>query len=255
MPCVGTSNLASNLACAQHLIAFYEHRKTMPQTIVVYRDGIAHSGFGAMGEAEIGAIKRACDGFQEQYCPHVLFIVVQKRNLTRLFRRSQVGDAIERRDLTGTQPDAPHPLYNNQGEIVGWANVPSGTVVDEEVTMDLRADVSGGSSEYAEQYANFWLVPHLALQGTTSVPNYHVLANTGGLSIDEIQRLTYDLCHLHYKCPRSVSVPAPVYSADLAAGRGQGILKELQRLRPGPAPESSPLLLDLDDEQSQMLFF
>lgn len=38
---------------------------------------------------------------------------------------------------------------------------------------------------------------------------------------DEIQRLTYDLCHLYSRCERSVSYPAPTYYSHLAAFRAR----------------------------------
>ena len=42
------------------------------------------------------------------------------------------------------------------------------------------------------------------------------------LSADELQRLTYYLCHLYSRCERSVSYPSPTYYAHLAAFRARG---------------------------------
>ena len=98
----------------------------------------------------------------------------------------------------------------DNGRTRSYSNVPTGTVVDADVVSNLGTP-------------NFWLVPHHALQGTCRVPSYHVLANTAGWSIDQIEELTYDLCHIYFKCPRAVSIPAPVYYADLAATRGANL--------------------------------
>ena len=38
---------------------------------------------------------------------------------------------------------------------------------------------------------------------------------------DEIQKLTFDLCHMYQRTPRSVSIPTPVYYAHLAAFQAQ----------------------------------
>ena len=46
---------------------------------------------------------------------------------------------------------------------------------------------------------------------------YHVLYDEIGFSSDEIQSLTYYLCHSDVRCTKAVSVPAPVHYAHLAA--------------------------------------
>jgi len=167
------------------LRAYYDAQGHFPHRLVVYRDGIAHSAFQAIGQPEIESIRRA---FRKlRISPALLFIVVQKRNLTRLFQRKTRHNGVE-----------------------FFTNVPPGTGVD------VKRD------------ANFWLVAHYALQGTTRVPSYHILCNDPNsdpgaaapkLEMEEIVQLTYDLCHGHFKCNRSVSVPSPVYFADLAAER------------------------------------
>ena len=41
------------------------------------------------------------------------------------------------------------------------------------------------------------------------------------LTPDELQSLTYYLCHMYARCQRSVSYPAPTYYAHLAAFRAR----------------------------------
>lgn len=41
---------------------------------------------------------------------------------------------------------------------------------------------------------------------------------------DEIQAITYQMCHMNARGTRSLSVPAPVYYADLAAKRAKILL-------------------------------
>ena len=38
---------------------------------------------------------------------------------------------------------------------------------------------------------------------------------------DELQQLTYQLCHTYVRCTRSVSIPAPAYYAHLVAFRAR----------------------------------
>ena len=101
---------------------------------------------------------------------------------------------------------------------------------------------------------NFWLVAHFALQGTTRAPSYHILCNEPNpdpgaaapkLEMEEIVQLTYDLCHGHFKCNRSVSVPSPVYFADLAAERAANLYDGQRRF----------IGADFNEQQSLRLFF
>jgi len=200
----------------KQLHAYRKANGHLPHRLVVLRDGIAHSAFAAIGGPEIEMVRRVCEKLH--ISPALLFLVVQKRNLTRLFCRQ----------------------FGREGEAF-YTNVPPGTVVD--VVPD----------------ANFWLVAHYALQGTARVPSYHILCNDPNpdaaamapkLEMDEIVQLTYDLCHGHFKCNRSVSVPSPVYFADLAAERA----KDLYEYHPDGS-KGAFLGGDFDEKQSLRLFF
>ena len=59
------------------------------------------------------------------------------------------------------------------------------------------------------------------MQRTTKPTHYHVLWNDCKLDVDQIQNLTYYLCHIYSRCERSVSYPAPTYYAHLAAFRAR----------------------------------
>src|SRR5690625_361175 len=49
------------------------------------------------------------------------------------------------------------------------------------------------------------------------------------LSPDELQCLTYQLCHTYVRCTRSVSIPAPAYYAHLVAFRARYHLVEKEQ--------------------------
>ena len=57
------------------------------------------------------------------------------------------------------------------------------------------------------------------LQGTSKPTSYHLLFDESDFKADDLQKLTYYLCHLYSRCERSVSYPAPTYYAHLAAFR------------------------------------
>ncbi|CAF0973268.1 unnamed protein product [Adineta steineri] len=82
-------------------------------------------------------------------------------------------------------------------------NVEAGTVVDHQITHPSQFD--------------FYLCSQAALMGTSRPALYHVLHDEIGFTSDEIQQLTYWLCHTDARCSKAVSVPAPIHYAHLAA--------------------------------------
>ena len=86
-------------------------------------------------------------------------------------------------------------------------NVPPGTVVDSDITHPTEK--------------SFFMVSHEGIQGTSRPTHYHLLSDDNDLSADELQKITYHLCHLYSRCERSVSYPAPTYYAHLAAFRAR----------------------------------
>ncbi|GLD58285.1 protein argonaute-4 isoform X2 [Lates japonicus] len=132
---------------------------------------------------ELIAIRKACISLEEDYRPGITYIVVQKRHHTRLF----CSDKAERVGKSG--------------------NVPAGTTVDSTITHPSEFD--------------FYLCSHAGIQGTSRPSHYHVLWDDNCFTADELQLLTYQLCHTYVRCTRSVSIPAPAYYARLVAFRAR----------------------------------
>lgn len=65
------------------------------------------------------------------------------------------------------------------------------------------------------------LIIKLFLQGTSRPSHYQVLWDDNCFTADELQLLTYQLCHTYVRCTRSVSIPAPAYYARLVAFRAR----------------------------------
>lgn len=162
---------------------------SFPERILYFRDGVSEGQFTEIQNVELKALQNAC---KVKYGPDfgkkvkITMVVVQKRHHTRFFPgRSNVGSSDRK---------------NN--------NVPPGTIVDQEIT--------------APKENHFYLVSHQSIQGVAKPTKYCILHDEGNtLGIDELQTLTYDLCHLFTRCNRSVSYPAPTYYAHLAAYRGR----------------------------------
>jgi len=65
------------------------------------------------------------------------------------------------------------------------------------------------------------LQSHGGLQGTSRPTLYHVLLDENKFSSDSLQTLTYQLCHVYSRCPKSVSIVPAVYYAHLLAFRAR----------------------------------
>ena len=91
-------------------------------------------------------------------------------------------------------------------------NIPAGTTVDVGITHPTEFD--------------FYLCSHQGIQGTSRPSHYHVLWDDNHFEADDLQQMTYQLCHTYVRCTRSVSIPAPAYYAQLVAFRARYHLVE-----------------------------
>ena len=172
----------------QHLIDFYRtNHSVKPTRIIFYRDGVSEGQFDQVRYREVGAIQQACTELEKEYQPGITFLVVQKRHHTRLF------------------PTDPRDR-NGRGN-----NVPPGTTVEHEITHPKEFD--------------FYLCSHAAIQGTSRPCHYHVLWDDNDFTADDIQTLSYQLCHTFWRCNRSVSYPAPAYYAHRDAAHARVLLQ------------------------------
>ncbi|GAB0095688.1 Protein argonaute-2 [Sergentomyia squamirostris] len=170
-----------------HLKFYREKRKTLPHTIIYYRDGVGEGDFKNMLDIEFQAIRNAAALLQPNYKPKIVFIIVQKRHHTRFFP--------EKGGITSGR--------NN--------NVPPGTVVDKEIVPPNQN--------------HFFMVAHQAIQGVAKPTKYCILVDEANMSIDDLQTLTYNLCYMFTRCNRSVSYVAPTYYAHLMAARGKAYIE------------------------------
>lgn len=161
---------------------YVRNNKRAPKRIIMFRDGVGESQFEEIMRRELIAIKKACTAIQKGYAPQITFIILQKRNRCRLFP-ANAADA----DKNG--------------------NLLAGTIVDTRICHP--------------QHHDFYLCSHAGLKGTSKATHYHIAYDEAGLSADDLQDLTFKLCHVYQRCARSVSIPAPAYYAHLAAYRGR----------------------------------
>jgi eukaryotic translation initiation factor 2C len=170
------------------LIQFYQSTRFKPTRMILYRDGVSEGQFYQVLQHELRAMREACIMLERGYQPGITYIAVQKRHHTRLF-------CADRKDMQGRS-----------------GNIPAGTTVDNGITHPQEFD--------------FYLCSHAGIQGTSRPSHYHILWDDNNFSSDELQQLTYQLCHTYVRCTRSVSIPAPAYYAHLVAFRARYHLVE-----------------------------
>jgi eukaryotic translation initiation factor 2C len=120
---------------------------------------------------------RSLDFYSDDEMPLLTFIVVKKRHHTRLFKLSEENFV---------------------------SNVEPGTIVDSNITT-------------SSSRMNFFLNSHEAQKGTNQIGNYVVLVNEIDFTLEEIEELTYALCHTDQRSTKTEAIPSLVHLADRAA--------------------------------------
>jgi len=172
------------------LDAFGSINKGPPVRIVFFRDGLSEGEFEGVGTMEIEAIQAAIDEIWEirklkdKPKPKLTYIIVGKRHHVRFF------------------PSDPQAADRRSG------NCKAGFVADNGLDSPMAPD--------------FYLLSHGGLLGTSRPSHYTVLRDDiFGKHPDALQQLAFTLCHCYAKATRSVSIPAPVYYADLVCARAK----------------------------------
>ena len=86
-------------------------------------------------------------------------------------------------------------------------NCPSGTVIDTDIVHPTEFD--------------FYLQSHGGLLGTSRPCHYSVLLDENKFAPDALQQLSFSLCHVYARSTRAVSLPSPVYYADIVCYRAR----------------------------------
>ncbi|XP_042206084.1 protein argonaute-2-like isoform X2 [Homarus americanus] len=166
----------------------------LERPVMIMGADVNHPSAGDGESPSMAAVVASYDRFASKFSvevrpqPHRVEIIQDLKEMTKLF--------CEDRDGVGK-----------------CKNVPPGTVVDSGITHPSERD--------------FYLCSHQGIQGTSKPTHYHILWDDNDMTMDDIQMLTYSLCHLYFRCTRSVSLPSPAYYAHLAAFRAKVHISEL----------------------------
>lgn len=160
---------------------FSNSNSRLPNKLVFYRAGVDDGSFQKVLDNELRAVQHACrEIYGHNPLPKICFVIVKRRHNTRFFTWDK---------------------QTNQTN-----NLQPGTVIDTDIVSPNGFD--------------FYLNSHAAIQGTSRPVLYQVLYDEIGFTSDEIQQLTYYLCHTDVRCTKVVSVPSPVHYATLCVSRG-----------------------------------
>ena len=162
------------------LLLWRERNKTLPDNILVYRDGVSEGQYNKVVDEELPALRTACEAIYpasdtKAGKPHITIVVVGKRHNTRFY-----------------------PTKKEDADRGG--NPMNGTVVDRGITEARNWD--------------FFLQAHAAVQGTARPAHYYViydqifcnlkLPQKFSTATDALEDLTHNMCYLFGRATKAL---------------------------------------------------
>ena len=187
---------------------------TLPQQIIVYRDGVSEGQYQTVIEKELPLIRDACQvKYPKNKQPRITLIVCGKRHHSRFFELKRSGGS---RPFDAARYENPQP----------------GTVVDSVVTHKRIWD--------------FYMQSHKPVRGVARGAHYIVLHDDNFYSSERvrenprktqqaIQRLyqtTHNLCYINGRALLPIGIPTPAKYADVAADRARRYVADWARRNP-----------------------
>ncbi|KAG1898378.1 Piwi domain-containing protein [Suillus fuscotomentosus] len=168
---------------------YAEKNQSLPDRVFIYRDGVSEGQFNTVLEEELPKIREAFKRVPQRrpYRPLLTIIICGKRHHAKFWPTdSQFADRN--------------------------GNTRPGTVVDRGVTAVFDFD--------------FYLQPHVGLQGHVKATHYTVVYDENRLGADELQQGTHTASYLYARATKAVSLVPAAYYADLACERGRCYLND-----------------------------
>lgn len=204
------------------LSAYMNRNNCLPTKIFFYRDGVSEDQFDQVKNLEISKLDALLvDTYmvESRPLPSLTFIIVQKRHRMRFFEEFSSE-------------------YRSQ---IILENPRPGTVVDNTITSPKDED--------------FYLYSHWNQKGTSRPSHYHVIRNDSRYTMEMLQKITYFMCHTYARCSQSISMPAVVRYAHLAAYRARVLLISANKVkfRTGSPRSGSSLTVDSHGNPNDMI--
>ena len=179
---------------------------SLPENILVYRDGVSEGQYGMVLKDELPNLRDACKkryppAMQARGLPRISIAIVGKRHHTRFYPTTE------------------------QGSDGRTGNCQPGTVVDRGVTQARNWD--------------FYLQAHTALQGTARPAHYYMVYDeiftgdkpepvfAGKNKADELEQLTMASSHVFGRATKVISTVAAARYADMVCERARAYLTHL----------------------------
>ncbi|CAD8192080.1 unnamed protein product [Paramecium octaurelia] len=160
--------------------AYFERngRKYLPDTIIVFRDGVGNAQIEALKQTEIQQMKNAIKSINKNYNPQFAVIMINKKINDRFFMINGGGG------------------QNQQKQQL--SNPPSGSVIADKITSS---------------YFDYFITAQYVTQGTCTPTHYRVLENNTNWSEELFWQLTYYQCFNYQNWTGAVRVPSCVQYA------------------------------------------
>ncbi|KAL6450227.1 ago2 Protein argonaute-2 [Candida maltosa Xu316] len=182
---------------SERLENFHKKVGKLPSKVLFYRDGVSEGQYYTVLRDELSQIKAAFVEYGKKnkvpgYSPTITFMIVVKRHHTRFIPLHENGK---------------DPKSNKNLAVMSNDNVIPGTTIDKDITSPAFFD--------------FYIQSQQALQGTGIPAHYYVLHDENNYTSDQIQQITYNLCHTFSRATKSVKIVPAAYYADLLCTRGR----------------------------------
>lgn len=236
-----------------HLIYWKEKHGFFPEKLLTYRDGVSDGQYQMVLDEELPNLRGACRSvYGEQQLPRITLIVVGKRHHTRFYSTKratgEITKAMEGNPPVGTVGTISstsaqirlaglyaRPVHLQSYALFSFHRVlPATQFCLPSIAYLNRCQVV--DSVIVDQARNwdFYLQSHTALHGTARPAHYFVLVDEifkyyrkaelpRGCNnpSDLLYMITYNMCYLSCRSITSVSIPPPVYYADVACDRAR----------------------------------
>lgn len=197
----------------ERLQLFKNRTNVLPDNIIIFRDGVSEGQFSQVLTNELPHIRGACAKiYPATKSPKISIIVSVKRHQTRFY------------------PTDPNHMVRSR-------NIKNGTVVDRGVTLATTWDFFLTAHKGLQGMFGVTIPPSVAptnlYLGTSRPAHYTVLldevfqALSREQAANELEKLTYELCHLFGRATKAVSICPPAYYADILCTRARVYLSEL----------------------------
>ncbi|CAI6362543.1 unnamed protein product [Macrosiphum euphorbiae] len=160
------------MSIAKALIKFRSINKELPNSIIIYRDGVGDGQLSSVHRTEVDMVKKTCKDLYGEKKIGIAFIIVKKRISTRFFCRTPQN----------------------------YQNPPPGTVIDNTVTDPTMYDfylVSQNVTQGTVTPTHYNVIVDTLNETTTT-------CFTPGI----LQKITFKLTHMYYNWTGTVRVPA-----------------------------------------------